>query len=477
MPEAADVIYKSADDIVADITAAWQARLPGINLGPDSIARIWAIVFANSGEGLYLGQQLLHDDMFIQTANALALARYGEMYGRPQKTGTPSTGTLRFSGAGGTSIAVGTVVSAPSTDPDADDLTFATTGFGTIPNPGIPTAPTAADGGAGGLAAATYEYAVTFITVGGETEIGAASNALPQAVNRKVTLTAIPLGGAGTTARSLYERVNGGAWQKVTDAATVAALNNNTTVTVTVDTGTRGGAPPADSTAERIILAAQSQDVGIEFNVGIGAINSIQSTISGLADVMNTVSFTGATDTEDIETFRTELLKRVRAPQSGSTSDLESWATDVDGVESATAFKNVDLTGAAALGTVSLRISGPGGTIPSAGTVAAVQAALDAKDLANITILVGTFVAHPITVTVTMTLEPGYVLADVTPAITTAITGYINSVPVGAVVHVAGIVDAVFGLAGVQTLTVNLPAADVAMAANEKSTAGVITVN
>lgn len=470
MPESADQVYKSGDDIVADVLAAWATRIPDMELGEDSIARIWTEVFANTVEGLYLGQQLLHDDMFIQTANALALARFGEMFGRPQQPGALATGSVRFDGAGGTYVAQGTAVASPR-PAVGDALIFETTEDGTIPDPGVPDAPTLADHGAdANPAAGTYEYAITFLTDGGETELGTVSDPLIKGNAHSIDLSDISVGGPGTTGRNIYRRVDGGDWGLVdTLADNVTTVYNDANAATTT-------APPDTSTAERITLTAQASDVGVDYNVAIGAITDLQDVNPGLSGVTNTVAFTGGDDEEDIETFRTELLKRVRAPQSGSKADLESWATDVDGVESATAFPNVDLAGAAAPGTVTVRISGPNGAIPDAGTVTAVQDYLDSKDLANITILVGTFTGVPVDVDVTIDLASGYTTADVEAQVTQAITDYLNSVPVGGTVYLAGIFHAVFGLAGVETLTITDPATDTVLADDEKATPGTITV-
>lgn len=472
MPESADLVYKTADQIVGDVIAAWQARIPDMNLGPDAIARLWTEVFANTVEGLYLGQQLLHDDMFIQTANALALTRYGEMYGRQQKAGTFATGNVLLGGAPGAYVPTGVVVAAPR--PSLDDvLLFTTTIDAQIPDPGIPAAPALADNGAGNLAAGTYEYVVTFLTAEGETDAGDISDPLILADLHQIAVTGIPLGGPGTTGRRLYRRVDGGDFGLVTtinDIVTVAYNDNIAAPAVIL--------PPAESTAERVTVNAQANDVGTDFNVAIGTITDISDAQGAdLSDVVNMVAFTGGGDPEDIETFRTELLKRVRSPQSGSPADLESWAVEIDGVTSATAFPNVNLAGAATPGTVVVRVAGPEGAVPDAATVTAVQDYLDSKDLANITIIVATFDPLNVNADVTLTLAGGYAIADVRPSVQAAIAAYINAVPVAGHVYRAGIYHAAFALPGVETLVVNAPAADVAAGATEKPVAGVITVN
>jgi uncharacterized phage protein gp47/JayE len=471
MAAQADQVYKTSADIVAEVLAALLVRLPDANTGADSLFRIWTEIFGNTTEGLYLGMQLLHDDMFVQTASALALIRSGEMYGREQKVGLLATGSVTFAGTGGTYIPIGTIVSAPRASDD-DALDFQTTVDGSIPNPGIPTAPVAADAGAGALGAGSYEYAVTFITAGGETAIGAISNALTIAASHNVNLTAIPLGGAGTTARKLYRRVNGGAWGNV-DALNATLANNTTTTATDSDTSLTGTAPTV-STAEQITLAAQASEVGTDSNVAASTITDLSSAATGLSSVTNAAPFTGGANAEDIEAFRTALLGWVRAPQSGGPDDLVAWAEAIDGVETATVFPNVDLSGTPTPGTVTVRISGPGGTVPSAGVVAAVQADLQARDLANITILVGTFSAHNISLTAATTLAAGYILADVTPSAQAAISAYITSVPVGGTVYKAGVIDAVFGLPGIVNVTTAFT--DTVLAATEKAIPATITI-
>jgi uncharacterized phage protein gp47/JayE len=466
----ADLVYKDRDAITSELAASLQARIPDINLGEDSVIRIWIETMATTVEGLYLAAQLLHDDMFPQTASALALRRMGEFWGRPIKGGSFAAGTLLFSGVGGTVIPIGTLAASPSASDDA--LRFATTALGTIPNPGVPSAPTAADGGAGALPVGTFEYAVSFTTAAGETPIGAASNALVLAAGRQVNLTAIPIGGPGTLTRKIYRRKNGGAWAFVL----ATAANIVTTATDNVADGALGGPPLDVGTATSIAVAAQGEDVGNEYNVGVGTVTALSDSPTGVTGVTNTTAFTGGGDEEDIEDFRAALLDFIRAPKSGAPSDLEVWAEAITGVESATAFPNDNL-GVPTSGHATVRIVGPAGAVPSGAVVAAVLADLQSRDVANVTLHVGTFVTHAVDVTVTITLQANYLLADVTDSIVAAITNYILSVPIGGIVHRAGIVSAVFGLPGVETLVVNIPAADVTMASTEKSVAGTVTVS
>lgn len=464
------IVYKDRDTIVDELAAALQARIPDINLNEDSVARIWMEVMAQTVEGLFLANQLLHDDMFPQTASALALERMGEYWGRPRLGGSIAVGSLRFSGVGGTTIPIGTVAAAPTSEDES--LRFVTTAVATIPNPGVPTAPVAADGGAGNLVAGTYEYAVTFLTLLGETAIGAVSNALVLAASHQASLTVIPLGGTGTTGRKVYRRKNGGSWMLVTTIA------NNTAITYTdsILDASLGGGPPTDSTAEQVDVSASAEDVGIDYNVNANAISEVAEAVTGVVSVTNPGSFSSGDDQEDIETFRSELMDFIRSPKSGATSDLEAWAESIAGVESATAFSNDNL-GTAQNGHATVRITGPNGTVPSSDVQNAVLTYLQSKDMANITLHVGTFTPVAVNVTVVVSLAANYALADVSANVAQAIVNYIVAVPVGGTVYPAGIIAAVMAQPGITNVSVTTPSAPVTTTSSQKATPGTVTVS
>lgn len=463
------IVYRDKATIITDLIAALEARLPDANVGPDAIFRILIELVADPVEALYLSQQLLHDDMFIQSASALALQRLGEMFGRQQKGGTLATGDVLFSGTGGTYIGIGTQVGAPR-DALGDTLVFVTTEDGTIPNPGVPTACIAADGGAGGaIAAGTYEYAVSFVTAAGETEIGTASNALVLGASHSVDVSAVALGGAGTTGRNLYRRKDGGVWALVhafVENALTTYHDNNASLPPT--------APLDDSTAEAITLAVEAQESGIDYNVVPGGISILVDALTGVTDATNAAPLSSGSEPEDIEDFRTQLLKWVRAPMSGAPDDLVAWAESIDGIETAAVFPNEDLDGDSAPGSVTVRVSGPNATIPVPTLVADVLSLLESHDLANITILVGTFDANILPVTVVVTPDTGYTLPDISDSVKLAVAEYVNNVPVGEPVYKAGVLKSVFGLVGVENVTTTFT--DTANTPTQKAVCGTVTV-
>lgn len=96
--------------------------------------------------------------------------------------------------------------------------------------------------------------------------------------------------------------------------------------------------------------------------------------------------------------------------------------------------------------------------------------------MANVTIHVDTFDDLPTDVDVELELSSGFTLDDVEPSVTEAIENYINSLSVGQSLLIAGIIDSIFGLAGVENVTVTDPATDQTTGATEKRTVGTITV-
>lgn len=470
MPVEAEVIYRTREQILADYITRFQTRISDLHIEEDGQVRILGEVLAELLEGVYLANQIARDNIFIQSANLVELRRHGEEVGLAIKSGVIATGSLRFSGEGGVFIPTGTEAGADSGQGDV--LYYLTIADGTIPNPGDPGKPTVADAGAGTLPAGTYEYAITFETAAGETMPGIVSDPITIAVNHNITVSNIPLGGPGTIARNLYERVNGGAWKKNIGAAD-ASLNNIVTTSVTVSAQATGGLPPEESTAEAVTVTAEAELPGEIYNAIVGTVTEVVDAPDGVTDVTNTVVFTGGTDEEDMESYRSRLLDFIRNPQTGSKEDIEGWAEGVDGVETATTFKNDNL-GTPQNGHTTTRIAGPNGTIPSAAVIAAVLAEIDARDLANIINHVTTFTQVPTNVTVAITVAAGYLLADITASIQDAIKDYINSVPVGGTVYEAGIKDAVFGLPGVATLTTTFT--DQTSTATQKRTPGTISV-
>ncbi len=469
MPVEGEVLFKDRDELYNELASRFQLLVPDVYLGPDGNLNLLFQVMAGIVESVFLANQVVSEDMFVITASEGTLERWGEQYGVPRKRGTVSSGILQFFGQGGTYIPTGTEVAY---DPGTGDqvIYFRTIEDAVIPNPGRPTAPTLTDQAAGNVTGA-IEYAVTFLTNEGETLLGATSSPLTVA-NRTIRLTNIPLGGAGTLSRNIYRARDGlGQWKLVTTIA-----NNTTTLyDDNILDANLGASPPAISSAESVLVDAQSEDSGLNTNLGISSINVLTNAPDGLTLVLNTTVFAGGTDGESSLDYRQRILRTIRAPATGSPEDLKAWAEEIAGVESATVFTN-DNVGIFTNGHATIRISGTNSSQPSSQLIADVLGALQEQDIANITLHVAGYTSVTANVTVTVTLDVGFALADVLTAVQLEITDYINSLNVGETLMRAGIIAAVFNLPGIADVSVSVPASNTAIDSVSKFAPGTITV-
>lgn len=123
------------------------------------------------------------------------------------------------------------------------------------PAPGAITAALASPAVAGNVDNGAHRYLATFVTADGETEAGTVSSVVTVAdktVNGKVTLTAIPLGGAAVTSRKLYRTAAAGSTYLL-----LATLADNTTTTYTdniADASLGAGAPSANTTEDPTLV-------------------------------------------------------------------------------------------------------------------------------------------------------------------------------------------------------------------------------
>lgn len=468
MPITSDSMFRTREDILAEMVAALVAAIPDAYVGDDGVARIVFEIDAAQLENLYLAHQLLLEDIFVSTAGSVALQRHGQQYGIGLKEGTRASGSVQFEGDGGTYVPVNTEIGY---DPGGgqDVIYYTTTTDGTIPDPGDPDAPTVAVHAAAGNLNGTYEYMVTFTTASGET-LPSPDSATVNPANQQVDLSAIPIGGAGTLHRRIYRAKNGSGIFRLVNEITdnVATTWTDNVTDATMNAGTL---VPSVDTAHRIIVTAQANDSGVEANAAIGTITELTNAPATLTGVTNTTAFAGGSDQEDTEVFRARLLDFIRSPGTGSPDDLRAWAENVAGVESATVETNTP-----GPGETTILISGPGGTIPDAGVIADAYSALTELDIANIAIHVVAFTPLNTDVEVNVTPAGTYTLGDVTPSVQAAIMDYINSLDVAETLKISGIIDAVYGLPGIDDVVVTTPAANQATPAGDKRVPGTITV-
>lgn len=138
------------------------------------------------------------------------------------------------------------------------------------PAPGVITAALISPAAAGNVNTGVHRYLCTFVTSAGETQAGdisAAVTVVDSAINGKVSLTAIPLGGGAVTTRKLYRTVAGGSQYLL-----LATLADNTTTTYTdniADASLGAEAPSVNTTSDpylSMLIKAARQAAELELH-------------------------------------------------------------------------------------------------------------------------------------------------------------------------------------------------------------------
>jgi uncharacterized phiE125 gp8 family phage protein len=161
--------------------------------------------------------------------------RFPIQWAPPERTIGPTLEPVTLDEAR-TSVRLG----AGTAEPAPDALTAA------LPSPAI----------AGVVDNGDHRYRVTFVTADGETEGGTVSAAVTvadKAVNGKVALSAIPLGGSAVTSRKIYRTTAGGSTYLL-----LVTLADNTTTAYTdniADAALGAGCPTVNTTADPHLTA------------------------------------------------------------------------------------------------------------------------------------------------------------------------------------------------------------------------------
>ncbi len=187
---------------------------------------------------------------------------------------TPPTVTVARTTAGRRGVnEQQTVTIGPNGQSGAFTITWSGQTTGNIPLPPQPLAAATAAGSAlvgGASAASIYKYAVSFVTALGETEPGSSTSlSVAQSTTANGSLSAIPTGPSGVTARRIYRtKVNGSTFYRL------AEISDNTTTTYTDSTTDAGllstSPPPSNFAFEGAMMALSNIGAG---NFKVGGVN------------------------------------------------------------------------------------------------------------------------------------------------------------------------------------------------------------
>jgi uncharacterized phage protein gp47/JayE len=212
---------------------------------------------------------------------------------------------------------------------------------------------------------------------------------------------------------------------------------------------------------------------GVDGNAVEDVILTLVSAIVGVdtAASVATGGITGGFDTESDDDLRGRFLARIRqAPHGGAEFDYETWALEVAGVTRAWCYPQQQ-----GLGTVGVTFvcdDQVDSIIPSAATVAAVQAHIDLVRPVTADVLV--YAPTPVALELTISLTPATVA--VKAAVTAELEDLIlrEAIP-GGTILVSHIREAISIAAGETDHALTSPTADVTHSAGEIAVLGTIT--
>ncbi len=266
----------------------------------------------------------------------------------------------------------------------------------------------------------------------------------------------------------------------------------------TADDATIGGGGTVD-------VLVQAEDVG-EVDAAIGQIDKIVNPVTGWTSVANAAAATPGEDLESDDDLRSRWRTSLQAPGTANANSLLAKVADLDFLTAAVVVENANAAAAIIQGiamdpssvAVVVYPSGlssaqiievatviyrnlPAGikTVDTPATT--VTATVTDAGGGTKTISFSYATALPVTVAFVVTLDTGYVIGDVAPALIDAVVDWFGELDVSddvTLLDMYGLAAAVEGIRSVTSLLLNGAAADIAVATTQlaTTTAGDVTV-
>jgi uncharacterized phage protein gp47/JayE len=413
------------------------------------------------------------------TQGLLQIASQGSMdaFGFAPLPATYATGTLTFSGSGGTVVPAGTQVSTVPA-PNVPTILYATTAAVTLPTgSGTQQASVAAaalQAGAGqNVQAGTLTVLVSQVA-----GITAVTNAAAIDNGQDAQTTAQQQAAFGAAVLAL-QQASGPALVKaaigVSGIAQAAVVENPATVNLTI---TSGGAVTDNSDEANLPWGAPypafaaSPTVGDAFVIGA-------DTIFTSAWIRLDVNGSGLTGSWQYWNGAWTALTATDGTSGLSQSGSLSFTAPSDWVQTILGgyqgyfvrfvLSSASYTTMATVYHIFLRDPPPGvvdlvvangANVLTTETLDLVSAAAEGVRLPGITVNVVAATLHTLAVTASVTSAPGYATATVSTQVIAAITGYLQGLPIGAAAYISALTAAVFTVAGVVAVTFSAPTAD-----------------
>lgn len=189
---------------------------------------------------------------------------------------------------------------------------------------------------------------------------------------------------------------------------------------------------PASGNVEVLV---QAENIGSEYNVVIGAINTLVDNFNNVNNIINLEKFTNGTDIEDLESLRTRALKIKRNPPHHGTrtyyellakNELKQIYGDIEGVDGVGGCRVLPRT--PTVGSVTVYITNLISEIPSNQLVTDVQAVMDKYKIETANIIVLPAISKSINISVNLILADGIDRTNVEPILKISIRDYLRTV-------------------------------------------------
>lgn len=222
-------------------------------------------------------------------------------------------------------------------------------------------------------------------------------------------------------------------------------------------------------------IAAQAALAGAAGNKAAATALTLTAAPPGVLSQAAINTMTGGADAETNAALLARILFRLQNPPCGGADhDYYAWAMEVSGVSAAYVYSN-----RRGLGTTDVIILAVGG-IPGAALVTSVQSHIDGVRPVQADFLVFAPTAIAVNITAALTLAAGYMLADVTAAINTALDAYFAKLKPGDTCYINRIRAIISDTPGVVDFNLTAPAGNVATLVDatrtELAVKGVVTL-
>lgn len=264
----------------------------------------------------------------------------------------------------------------------------------------------------------------------------------------------------------------------------VQSSDGTQTYNVTLDTANAA----YNSTLSGYVIAAgissvtvPVQDVvaGIAGNVGANTITVLIQPISGVDTVTNAAAFTNGADIESFANARTRFIAYIASLSKATKGAIGYAITSIQPGMSYTIGENVLYNGTALMGNFYVVVDDGTGA-PTSTLLTSVYNAIDAARPITSTFSVNAPIVLTANVAMTITTAAGYTHSDVVTLVSTAITSYINKLPLGqplAYTRLAQLAyDASAGVTNVSAVTLNSVTSDLTATSLQVIKAGTVTV-